>query len=540
MHLRKLALYGAAALASLSMILFGKADNISERSVPNIDAIYRSHIPSVAKEVPYPDIIPPVQLSALYGKKICIDPGHHYYWGIGATGRDRSGNVPTHPQENIRLYEDELTVIIAYKIEKLLKSEGADVCVTRKERIEKRENADLQIQPYDFTGDGVVFSNAPEGGSERTQPRIDWMNQFGAETIISIHFNGYDDPRIRGTEVYYSDTGPYAEKNRMLAEKTLTALLSEMEAAGFQTNNRGIQIDRYQRYPPDVTERIISYNTQTIIKNGYDPNNCYDCQRLSILGNNPMTLTRGDYVGALIEAEFLSNPDVVEDFIMRPDSLDIIARGLAKGIINYYSEESQSYSLEPREISQGNPNGVALTFDCGPWVNRSYIEGILDALQNYRVTFFVTGIFIEKHPDIFERIARSHELGNHSYSHPDFVPLPDNERRIELRRAEELANSFGYTLKPLWRAPFGSRNSEVLQTAAEEGYPIHVFWTRDSGDWRDIPAEDVKNNVLRNAGNGDIVVQHCNSWQTAQVLPEIIKGLEDMGLEVTTVSVMLD
>ena len=76
--------------------------------------------------------------------------------------------------------------------------------------------------------------------------------------------------------------------------------------------------------------------------------------------------------------------------------------------------------------------------------------------------------------------------------------------------------------------------------AIEEGYPVHVFWTRDSGDWTETSPNAVMSNVLRNAGNGDVVVQHCNSWQTAEVLPEIIRGLESAGFEITTVSAVID
>ena len=46
-----------------------------------------------------------------------------------------------------------------------------------------------------------------EDTPERTQPRIDWANDFGAEIVVSIHFNGLDDRRVRGTEVYYTDGG---------------------------------------------------------------------------------------------------------------------------------------------------------------------------------------------------------------------------------------------------------------------------------------------------------------------------------------------
>ena len=59
--------------------------------------------------------------------------------------------------------------------------------------------------------------------------------------------------------------------------------------------------------------------------------------RLVTNGNNPMSVRQGTYVGALVEVEFLSNPEVVERLIMRPDAFDVIARGLERGILAYYA-----------------------------------------------------------------------------------------------------------------------------------------------------------------------------------------------------------
>ena len=62
--------------------------------------------------------------------------------------------------------------------------------------------------------------------------------------------------------------------------------------------------------------------------NGVDPANCLDCYRLVTLGNNPMSLHRGSYVGAVVEIDFLSNPDVVETFIKRAGKLRLTRSSL--------------------------------------------------------------------------------------------------------------------------------------------------------------------------------------------------------------------
>src|SRR5690242_6216188 len=111
----------------------------------------------------------------LEGHRICIDPGHDAYWAPGAVGRDRAGAVPVHPTDGVPLYEHELTLSVAYRLKALLEADGAAVCVTRRPRDEGGGN---QVEPSDYTGDGIVSRSDIADTPERTQPRIDWANDF--------------------------------------------------------------------------------------------------------------------------------------------------------------------------------------------------------------------------------------------------------------------------------------------------------------------------------------------------------------------------
>ena len=195
------------------------------------------------------------------------------------------------------------------------------------------------MEPYDFNGDGRVRTSgqAIEDEPERSQPKIDVANSFGAEVLVAIHFNGAGDPTVRGTETYYSDTGVHADEDRRLAASLQSALLAEMTATGYPAFDRGIKSDRYQRYSESEMRRMLSAFSAMIRARGVDPSNCYDCYRLFTLGNNPMSREAGRYAGALVEVEFLSNPSVVSAFILRPDSLDVIARGLLNGLRQYFA-----------------------------------------------------------------------------------------------------------------------------------------------------------------------------------------------------------
>jgi N-acetylmuramoyl-L-alanine amidase len=271
----------------------------------------------------------------LRGRRICIDPGHDAVWVAGASGRSRTGAVPRHPADQVPLHEHELTLSVAYRLKPLLEAEGAEVCVTRRHR---DEGGGLQLEPYDYTGDDRVRLRgaAVEDEPERIQPRIDWVNAFGAEVLVSIHFNGSEDQRVRGSEVYFTDGGPDPDGGRRLADAVLRGLLQSLADAGHRTHDRGVRSDSYQRYAPADMARLLAHNAAVIRANGHDPAACRECYRLLTTGNNPMSLHRGGYLGVLVEVEFLSNAEVVDGFIMRPDSLDVIAGGLFQGLRGYF------------------------------------------------------------------------------------------------------------------------------------------------------------------------------------------------------------
>ena len=62
----------------------------------------------------------------------------------------------------------------------------------------------------------------------------------------------------------------------------------------------------------------------------------------------------------------------------------------------------------------------------------------LDLLDRHevRATFFVLGWTAERHPDLVREIARrGHEIGCHSYAHPELFKLTAEEFRTDCGRA---------------------------------------------------------------------------------------------------------
>jgi len=190
--------------------------------------------------------------------------------------------------------------------------------------------------------------------------------------------------------------------------------------------------------------------------------------------------------------------------------------------------------------TSGRPE-VALTFDAGsdPLPTARILEALASARA--RCTFFLTGEWVERSPALTRRIAaEGHELANHSWDHPPFTRLPDDEIREQLLRTEAIVReTTGRSSRPYFRPPLGDRDRRVLQAVGDAGF-YTVYWSLDSRDSvdRGITPEQIRDRVL-GAGPGAIVLMHCGSEASARALPAILAGLAARGLAPVTLSRLL-
>ena len=81
----------------------------------------------------------------------------------------------------------------------------------------------------------------------------------------------------------------------------------------------------------------------------------------------------------------------------------------------------------------GDPSQMALTFDDGP--NDPHTLRLLDVLAKHgaKATFFLIGKYVRQRPEIARAIlAAGHEIGNHTYSHPNLIFVSASRLRQEL------------------------------------------------------------------------------------------------------------
>jgi cellulose synthase/poly-beta-1,6-N-acetylglucosamine synthase-like glycosyltransferase/peptidoglycan/xylan/chitin deacetylase (PgdA/CDA1 family)/spore germination protein YaaH len=207
-----------------------------------------------------------------------------------------------------------------------------------------------------------------------------------------------------------------------------------------------------------------------------------------------------------------------------------------------------------------SPNQVAITFDDGP--DPQWTPKILDVLKREHApaAFFLIGIQADKFPDVTERIyAEGHEIGNHTFTHPDITNISYTFMKVELNLTEELFASRLGMRTILFRPPYSidqepdtADQVRPLETTQDMGY-ITVGDKIDPNDWRDNPhrtaeqiTEDVLNHLPPCARNdqrcGNIILLHDgggNRSETVRALPMMIEGIRARGYQIVPVHQLL-
>ena len=187
---------------------------------------------------------------------------------------------------------------------------------------------------------------------------------------------------------------------------------------------------------------------------------------------------------------------------------------------------------------------IYLTFDDGP--HPTTTPQVLEILNkfNAKATFFCVGSNVKKYKDTFELIKKEgHSVGNHTFNHEKGLITKTKDYVYSVIEADALIQS------PLFRPPHGRikfsqiktlkkklRNSETQQLRNSEPQKLRnsepqqlkfIAWTVISYDWdKSLTPDDCFNNVIKNAGDGSIIVFHDSEKALNNMIPALIKVLE--------------
>ncbi|MCC1492363.1 polysaccharide deacetylase family protein [Cognatishimia sp. F0-27] len=183
---------------------------------------------------------------------------------------------------------------------------------------------------------------------------------------------------------------------------------------------------------------------------------------------------------------------------------------------------------------------VAMTFDDGPHPKLTPI--LLDMLRarNMRATFYLIGNRVVKWPDIVRRIAdEGHEIGNHSWSHPDLSRQSESRVIQEIDRTSDAI--FRVTGRPpvTFRPPYGAFSRRQRLMLYEQRNLPTILWSVDPQDWRRPGASVVASRILKGSRPGAIILSHDIQSGTVNAMPRTLDGLAARGLKFGTMSQMM-
>jgi peptidoglycan-N-acetylglucosamine deacetylase len=227
--------------------------------------------------------------------------------------------------------------------------------------------------------------------------------------------------------------------------------------------------------------------------------------------------------------------------------------------------EDEAYTKYPsayviQRTGNQDSKAVALTFDDGP--DPQWTPQILEVLKQKKVpaTFFVVGQNINRASWLLKQIVQDgHELGNHTYTHPNLGAVPRQVTDLELTANERLVESITGHQMRLWRAPyFGDAEPKtpnevepILEAQSKLNY-VAVGLRVDPEDWDTnnsnpadrASAQNITQRTLEGVTSkdpekrGQIVLLHDSGGDrsaTVAALPLLIDALQARGYRFVTV-----
>lgn len=194
----------------------------------------------------------------------------------------------------------------------------------------------------------------------------------------------------------------------------------------------------------------------------------------------------------------------------------------------YYPEIRKMMTERAQEQTDNSRfNLIALTYDDGP--ARGYTRGVMDLLRQHgaQATFFVVGEQIGRNRDNLARQQDSgYSIQSHTYTHSYPGKLGMDGALEEKARFEAELSAVTGMRPSMMRAP-GGMEEKYVEWAI--GYPL-IHWSVASGDSANKDIEGIAQRVIRQAGDGDIVLLHDLNMFSPQYTKKILKEMSGRGI----------
>ncbi len=198
-----------------------------------------------------------------------------------------------------------------------------------------------------------------------------------------------------------------------------------------------------------------------------------------------------------------------------------------------------------------NKGKIVLTFDDGP--DERFTPRILDILHKYKVpaVFFITGVNAEQNLPLVQRIYREgHEIGNHTFLHPNLELVSDDRLKLELRSTGYIIESLTGHATTFFRPPYNTDAEPTspiqispIYTAKEEGY-LTIGSSIDPRDWEEgVSSDSIVTRAIREQKLGNIMLMHDAGGEresTVGALPGIIEYYQSHGYQFVSLASLMN
>lgn len=218
-------------------------------------------------------------------------------------------------------------------------------------------------------------------------------------------------------------------------------------------------------------------------------------------------------------------------------------------VAQHYDRIPRPYTLQ--RLGRMPDDAVILSFDDGP--SADFTPRILDVLRDRQVpaVFFVIGSNVLKTPDLLGRmIGEGHEIGSHTFFHPDITVVSDLRRHLELSALQRLIVSVTGRSTLLFRSPYGrgagpltAEQAQPFHAIGQQGYAI-LGSTVVPPDWLSQDPGDLVRAAMAQMQpqGGNVIVLHDGGGDrtaTVAALPVLIDALRGAGYRFATVAELM-
>lgn len=141
-------------------------------------------------------------------------------------------------------------------------------------------------------------------------------------------------------------------------------------------------------------------------------------------------------------------------------------------------------------------------------------------LYKLKATFFLIGQQVQLYPEIAQRIVREgHQVGNHTWSHPDLTTLTDAEVSQEIKSTQDIIRHVTGVTPKFVRPPYGGADLRIDELLRAQGL-ANTIWSQDSYDWMGATRSDILNQATVVPDKG-VLLMHSWAPETTAAVSDI-------------------